>query len=57
LFKSSRCLLEVQGVKIFPGLVWGHRTDMYALLCKKGLGHYPTSEYELLSNFMHSMIP
>ncbi len=30
LFKSSRCLLEVQGVKIFPGQIWGHRTDMYA---------------------------
>lgn len=30
MFKSSRCLLEVQGVKIFPGLVWGYRTDMYA---------------------------
>lgn len=28
--KPSRGLLEVQGVKIFPGLVWGHRTDMYA---------------------------
>lgn len=28
--KPSRRLLEVQGVKIFPGLVWGHRTDMYA---------------------------
>jgi hypothetical protein len=27
--KPSRGLLEVQGVKIFPGLVWGHRTDMY----------------------------
>lgn len=29
LFKSSRVLLEVQGVKIFPGRIWGHRTDMY----------------------------
>ncbi|MDD3566134.1 MAG: DUF1699 family protein [Methanothrix sp.] len=28
--KPSRGLLEVQGVKIFPGSVWGHRTDMYA---------------------------
>jgi hypothetical protein len=28
--KPSRGLLEVQGVKIFPGWVWGHRTDMYA---------------------------
>jgi len=29
LFKSSRVLLDVQGVKIFPGRIWGHRTDMY----------------------------
>lgn len=29
MFKSSRRLLEVQGVKVFPGSVWGHRTDMY----------------------------
>jgi hypothetical protein len=28
--KPSRGLLDVQGVKIFPGLVWGHRTDRYA---------------------------
>ncbi|KUK70286.1 MAG: Uncharacterized protein XD88_0739 [Methanocalculus sp. 52_23] len=28
--KPSQCLLKVQGVKIFEGLVWGHRTDMYA---------------------------
>ena len=27
MFKSSRCLLDVQGVKVFPGLIWGHRTD------------------------------
>jgi len=28
LSKPTRCLLEVQGVKVFPGLVWGHRTDI-----------------------------
>ena len=28
MFKSSRCLLDVQGVKVFPGRVWGHRTDI-----------------------------
>jgi|GEM_PF-150706 hypothetical protein len=28
LSKPSLCLLEGQGVKVFPGLVWGHRTDI-----------------------------
>ncbi|NLX38884.1 MAG: DUF1699 family protein, partial [Methanothrix sp.] len=28
LSKPTMCLLEVQGVKVFPGLVWGHRTDI-----------------------------
>ena len=28
LSKSTLCLLEVQGVTVFPGLVWGHRTDI-----------------------------
>ena len=28
LSKPTLCLLEVQGVKVFPGLVWGHRTDI-----------------------------
>ncbi len=28
LSKPTRCLLEVQGVKVFPGLLWGHRTDI-----------------------------
>ena len=27
LSESSLCLLEVQGVKIFPGAIQGHRTD------------------------------
>jgi hypothetical protein len=27
MFKSSRCLLDVQGVKVFPALIQGHRTD------------------------------
>lgn len=26
--KSSRCLLELQGVKIFLGVIQGHRTDL-----------------------------
>ncbi len=30
LSESSLCFLEVQGVKIFPGAIQGHRTDMYA---------------------------
>ena len=28
LSKPTLCLLEVQGVKVFPGLLWGHRTDI-----------------------------
>ena len=28
LSKPTRCLLEVQGVKVFAGLAWGHRTDI-----------------------------
>jgi len=28
LSEPSLCLMEVQGVKVFPGLVWGHRTDI-----------------------------
>lgn len=27
LSKPTRCLLEVQGVKVFPALIQGHRTD------------------------------
>jgi hypothetical protein len=30
LSEPSLCFLEVQGVKIFPGAIQGHRTDMYA---------------------------
>jgi len=28
LSKPTRCLLEVQGVKVFPGRIWGHRTNI-----------------------------
>jgi hypothetical protein len=27
MFKSSRCLLDVRGVRVFPALIQGHRTD------------------------------